>query len=294
VLSTVFVIARGVHRGLEMTMYFMLPAFVILIVALIFYAVNTGSFMEGFIFIFKPDFTKLTGEGVLIALGQAFFTLSIATGGMLAYGAYVSKDTNIGRTVFIICIADTIVAIVAGLMVFPIVFANGLQPDAGASLIFKTLPLAFGHMPFGSLFAAIFFLMLFFAAFTSAVALMEPATMYLMDAMKWSRIRAATTAGFTIWVVTFGSIASLNFAPSMALFNMPFFDLLDYVTANIMIPVGAFLLCLFTGWRMTRKDTADELQLQSTGLSYQSWRFVMRFMAPVLIIIIFLSALGFI
>ena len=292
VAATVYVIARGVHKGLELTMYFVFPAFVLLIIALIFYAVSTGSFMDGVEFLFKPDFSKLTRQGVLVALGQAFFTLSIATGGMLAYGAYVTKETNIGKTVFIICIADTAVALVAGLTIFPIVFANGLEPDAGASLIFKTLPLAFGSMPFGGLFAAVFFLMLFFAAFTSAVALLEPSTMYLMDAMKWSRVKATSAAGFAIWVITYASIASLNMVSDLLFFGMTFFELLDFVTANVMIPVGAFLLCLFTGWRMSKKDTAEELQLPSNSLRYLSWRFVMRYMAPFLIIVIFLSALG--
>lgn len=292
VLATVYVIARGVHRGLELTMYFVFPAFLILIIALIIYAVNTGSFMAGFEFIFKPDFSKLTREGVLVALGQAFFTLSISTGAMLAYGAYVSKETNIGQTVFIICIADTLVALIAGLTIFPIVFANGLEPDAGPSLIFKTLPLAFGHMPYGSLFAAIFFLMLFFAAFTSAVSLLEPSAMYLMDAMKWSRVKATSTAGFAIWIITFASVASLNVAKDYLIFGMSFFDFLDYTTANVMIPVGALLLCIFTGWRMSKSDTVDELQLPSDGLKYKSWRFVIRYMAPLMILIIFLSAIG--
>lgn len=292
VIATVYVIARGVQNGLEVTMYFMLPALVLLTIALLFYAFSTGSFWQGFSFVFKPDFSKLTSHGVLLALGQAFFTLSIATGAMLTYGAYVTKDTNISKTVFIICVADTVVALVAGLTIFPIVFANGLPPAQQEGLIFNVLPLAFGSMPFGSLFAAIFFLMLFFAAFTSAVALLEPTTAYLMDALKWSRVKATTIAGFVLWVITLASTASLNIGSDYTIFGLNFFNLLDYVSGNIMTPLGALFLCIFTGWRMHQIDTSDELQLPMSSLSFQIWRIIITYIAPILIIIIFLSALG--
>ena len=292
IAAIILILARGIHKGLEKTVYFMFPALAVLIVVLIIYSFNTGSFNEGFNFLFKPNFHDLTPHGVLLALGQAFFSLSIGTGIMLTYGKYVSKETSIMRTCIIVVFADTLVALLAGLAIFPIIFANGLEPSAGPSLIFKTLPVAFSQMHFGDFFSALFFLMLLFAAFTSAIALLEPTILWLMEKYDFSRAKAATSAGFVLWVVSLGSVASFNIGAQFKIFGMTFFDLLDTITSNIMLPLNGLIVALFTGWIIHKQDTRDEFQLHTNSLSFRSWRFVARYIAPVAILLIFLNAVG--
>jgi NSS family neurotransmitter:Na+ symporter len=173
--STIFVVARGVERGLEQAVKFMVPALLLLMLVLLGYAINSGSFGVGLAFMFTPNFAALTWDGVLTAMGQAFFTLSLGMGAVMAYGAYLPEETSITSTTAAVVLADTTFAVLAGLVIFPLVFANGLNPSEGPGLVFDTLPLAFGQMPGGALFATIFFILLSFAAWTSALGVMEPA-----------------------------------------------------------------------------------------------------------------------
>lgn len=292
IAAIILIIGRGIQKGLERTVYFMFPALMILIIVLLVYAIKTGSFMQGAEFLFKPDFSKLTADSILVALGQAFFSLSIGTGAMIAYGKYVTKETSITSSTMIIAATDTFVALIAGLAIFPIVFANGLEPGAGPSLIFKTLPIAFGQMPGGDFFAGLFFLMLLFAAFTSAIALFEPMVIWCMEGFNWSRMRATSTCGFVLWILSLGTIGSFNIANDLKISGMTFFDGLDHITSNIFLPLSGLLVAIFTGWMMTRSDTADELQLNSRSLTFRSWRFVMRYVAPIAIVVIFLRAVN--
>jgi len=292
IAGIIFIIARGIEKGLEKTVYIMFPALLILMTILIIYAIKSGSFWQGVTFLFSPNFHALTAQSILLALGQAFFSLSIGTGIMLTYGKYVSKETSIAKTCVIIALMDTLVAVIAGLAIFPIVFANGLAPTAGPSLIFETLPLAFGAMPFGDLFAGLFFLMLIFAAITSAMAILEPTVVWMMEYFKWTRAKAAMTAGLIAWVLSLGTIASFNIASSYTIFGKTFFDALEYIASNYMLPLGGLLVAIFTGWILTKNDTVDELGLNASSLTYKSWRFCMRYVAPLFIILIFLSAIG--
>jgi len=292
IVATMLVVARGLHRGLEKTIFIVFPVFVVLIIVLIIYAVKSGSFMQGVDFLFKPDFSEITPHGILLALGQAFFSLGIGTGIMLTFGKYVTHQTSIVTTTFAIALADTVVALLAGLTIFPIVFANGLAPDAGPSLIFKTLPVAFGQMPFGELFASLFFIMLALAAFTSTIALLEPAVVYLMETLNWNRAKTATLAGFVIWVLSLPSVASFNIGKHWQLFGKTFFDGLEYLASNVMLPLSGLCVAVFTGWVIRRHDTADELQLRPNGKRYRTWRFAVRYLAPLGILFIFSHALG--
>lgn len=289
---TIAIVAAGLHRGLEKAIYIMFPSFIILTFVLIAYAVHTGSFMKGLSFLFEPDFSKITANSVLIALGQAFFSLGIGTGIMLTYGTYVTRKTSIPKTTVIICASDTLIALIAGMTIFPIVFANGLSPNVGPSLIFKTLPVAFGQMQYGYIFSGMFFIMLEFAALTSAIALLEPMTMFLQERFGWSRFSAATRAGFFIWILSLGSIASFNMAENFKIFGKTFFDFLDYATSNILLPLGGILVALFTGWAMYKKDSSDELRLGRQSLVFRSWRFAVRYLAPVGILAIFSKSMG--
>lgn len=191
---TMVVVARGVKSGLEQAVRFMMPALFVILLLLVGYAMNTGRFMDGVRFLFAPDFSRLTGAGVLAAMGQAFFSLSLGMGAIMVYGSYLSHTASIPRSAIQVAVADTGVAVLAGLAIFPIIFANGLDPAQGAGLAFKSLPLAFGQMP-GSLFGTLFFALLVFAAWTSAISLVEPAVAYLVENRGMNRIRACTWVG---------------------------------------------------------------------------------------------------
>ena len=288
---TVFVVARGVERGLERAVRFMVPALVVMMLILLGYAMNTGAFQQGFAFLFRPDFAALTGNGVLVAMGQAFFTLSLGMGAVMAYGAYLPQQTSIiGTSIAVVC-ADTGIAILAGLVIFPIVFANGLDPNAGPGLIFETLPLAFGQLPGGAIFGALFFLLLAFAALTSGISLMEPAVAWIMENHGLGRVQAATLVGGVVWVLGFTTVLSFNRLSNFQFWNGTIFDNIDFLTSNILLPLGGLLITVFAGWVMCQNSSADELD-ETAGPLFRLWRFLARYVAPVAVLLIFLNAIG--
>ncbi len=285
---TVFVVARGVERGLEQAVRFMVPALLVLMLVLLVYAIQSGYFGQGVAFMFTPDFDKLTWGSVLAALGQAFFTLSIGMGAVMAYGAYLPEETSISGASAAVVIADTSIAILAGLAIFPFVFAGGLNPADGPGLVFDTLPLAFGGMSGGVFLSTIFFVLLSFAAWTSAIGLMEPAVAWLVEHFNRTRAQAAVIVGFVIWIVGFGSVLSFNVLADLKFGAGTIFDNVDYLTSNILLPLGGLLITIFAGWVMCRNSTADELG--SSGGLYKAWRFLARFVAPVGILFVLINA----
>jgi len=288
---TMMVVARGVRSGLEKAVRFLMPALFVLLVVLVGYAMNTGAFSEGLQFLFKPDFGKISGTGVLIAMGHAFFTLSLGMGAIMIYGSYVPHDASIARTSIVIAAADTVVALLAGMAIFPIVFANDLAPGSGPGLIFQTLPLAFGHMPYGALFGVLFFILLFFAAWTSAISLIEPAVTWLVERHGWTRASAVGWMGILTWLLGLATIFSFNSAKDFKLFGKTMFDLLDFATANVMLPLGGLCIAIFGAWVMSRESSVDELAM-GDSLVYRLWRNTVRFVTPVAVVIVFLNAIG--
>jgi NSS family neurotransmitter:Na+ symporter len=284
----VFVVARGVERGLEQAVRFMVPALLVLMLVLLGYSINSGYFGEGVAFMFTPDFDKLTWNSVLAALGQAFFTLSIGMGAIMAYGAYLPEETSITGASAAVVTADTSIAILAGLAIFPLVFANNLDPADGPGLVFYTLPLAFGQMAGGVFFSTIFFVLLAFAAWTSAIGLMEPAVAWIVERYSKSRAQATVMTGLTIWFIGMGSVLSFNVLADVKFLAGTIFDNIDYLTSNIMLPLGGLLIVIFAGWVMCRNSTADELG--SSGALYKSWRLLARFIAPVGILFVLINA----
>ena len=246
--GTIAVITFGVEKGIERAVTYLFPSMVILLLVIALYSVKTGYFGHGVSFLFHPDFSALSAKAVLIALGHAFFTLSLATGSIMMYGAYLPKDLSIPQSTLFIVIADTFIALLAGLAIFPIVFANGLEPGAGPGLIFKTLPLAFGKMDYGRGIATLFFVMLVFAAFTSAISLLEPTTAFLIEKMHMTRKKATAFAGTIIWFLGIGTVLSFNKWADIKFMGMNFFDFLDHLTANIMLPLGGFFIAIFAAW----------------------------------------------
>ncbi|ANO51534.1 sodium-dependent transporter [Woeseia oceani] len=287
---TVFVVARGVERGLEKAVRFMVPALLLLMFTLLGYSINSGHFGSGVAFMFSADFDALTWDSVLAAMGQAFFTLSVGMGAIMAYGAYLPEETSITGASAAVVIADTGIAILAGLVIFPLVFANGLDPADGPGLVFVTLPLAFGHMTGGTFFATLFFVLLTFAAWTSALGLVEPAVAWCVEHFKRSRAEAAVIVGSVIWVLGFATVFSFNAISGVTFFRGTLFDNIDYLTSNVMLPLSGLLITIFAAWVMCRNSTSEELGGAGTG--YRVWRFLARFVAPVAILFVFLKAIG--
>jgi len=287
------VVVKGVRSGLERAVSILMPALFVLLLIVVGYAMTTGHFGQAAAFLFQPDFSKLTTSGVLVALGHAFFTLSLGMAIMMAYGSYLPKNISIAKTSVTISVIDTGVALLAGLAIFPIVFANGLEPGAGPGLIFQTLPLAFGQMPMGSLFGTLFFVLLIFAAWTSGISLLEPIVEWLEEQKGMNRTVSTLIAGVVCWALGIASILSLNlwsdFAPLgfiPMLEGKTIFDLLDFFTANILLPLGGLLVALMAGWVMSKQAMENELAL-SPGI-FKLWFVTVRFITPIAVGVVFI------
>lgn len=281
------VVARGVNKGLEAAIRILMPLLFILLLLLLAYSMSSGAFGQGVDFLFNVDFSKLSWNAVLIALGHAFFTLSLGMGSMMVYGSYMPKQASIGSTVLMVAALDTVVALIAGLAIFPLVFANQLDPGAGPGLMFVTLPVAFGHMPGGQIFGVLFFAMVAIAAWTSAISLLEPVVAYVVERFKVSRTLACVILGSVVWLLGIGALGSFNFGSQWSLWGMNFFDLLDFLTANLLLPLGGLLVCIFAGWWVGAPITREELAMKSEWL-FQAWFFTVRFIAPVAVAIVFI------
>jgi len=292
-ILTIFVVARGVKLGLEKAVRILMPALVALLFLLLGYSMIEGNFAEAFVFMFAPKFSELTAEGVLSALGHAFFTLSVGMGAVMAYGAYLSNEASIIKTSIAVVTIDTAIAILAGLVIFPIVFAHGLDPAEGPGLIFQTIPIAFGQLPGGRIVSTMFFLLLAFAAWTSGIALMESPVAWLMETTGLERWKTAIFVGIAIWLIGFLSVLSFNKFSDVELLWGTFFQSFDYWTANIMLPLGGLAIAIFTGWTMCANSTSDEVD-PSVGRIYRMWRVSVKFIVPVAVFLIFLNAVGII
>ena len=290
-LATMLIVVRGVNSGIERAVRFLMPSLFVLLMLLVAYAMTTGSYDQGIKFLFTPDFSKLTANGVLTAMGHAFFTLSIGMGAIMVYGSYLPKDVSISKTVFLIAGTDTVVALLAGIAIFPIVFASGLEPAAGPGLIFQTLPIAFGNMTGGWLFGILFFVMLVFAALSSSISLIEPAVAWLVENKNMSREQACIWSGSITWLLGFGTIFSFNIWSELKIFDRTIFHLLDYLTANLMLPIGGFCIAVFAGWIMKHQHTEQELDMPD-AISYQAWKLLISYVAPAAVFLVFLHVIG--
>ena len=223
-----------------------------------------ASSLAGVRFLFAPDFSKVTAATFLAAMGQAFFSLSIGMGCVMAYGAYLPQTISIPATSALVVLADTALALLSGLVVFPVVFANGLDPSAGPDLVFRALPLSFGNMPGGSLFGAMFFVVVTFAALTSSISLMEPAVAWCVESIGVTRASAAVVIGLIIWALGLLSVLSFNVLADVRFWQGTFMDNFDYLTSNIMLPLGGLAITVFCGWVMSSNSSSNELN-EGTG-----------------------------
>ncbi len=298
---TVFIVARGINAGLEKAVTYLMPALFLILLVLVGYAMAAGEFAQAVTYLFAPDFSKVTGETVLAAVGQAFFSLSLTVGTMLAYAAYLPKNISIHKSAGIIAASDTAVALIAGLAIFPLVFAYGLDVDQGPSLIFETLPIAFGAMPGGAIFGTLFFILLAIAAITSSISLLEPAVSYFEEKQGMNRWKSAIFAGGAAFVIGLLSVFSYNeWADLMPLGFVgitevngnpaTFYTLIDFTVSSIIMPVGGLLLAIFAGWVVLREDMRDEMGLPEGGI-FKIWHVLVKYVCPVVLIIIIISGL---
>ncbi|MBE9561411.1 MAG: sodium-dependent transporter [Proteobacteria bacterium] len=305
IVITMFMIAGGVKGGIERAVTFMMPALFIVLLVLVGYAMSTPNFMQGFHFMFNINFDnllypncteqvcELSGEGLLAAMGQAFFSLSLGMGSIMVYGAYLSKDASVSKVTAAVVFADTLVAILAGLIIFPIVFSNGLEPGAEVGLVFKTLPIAFGQMPFGTLFGTLFFVLLVLAALSSSISLIEPVVAWLVETGKFTRITASILSGLSVWLVGLITVFSFNiWSEVKPLGGLNLFELIDYLTANIILPISGLLIAIFVGWLMNKSIVTEELNSSSDSFGYRIWYFLLRYITPFGVSIVFLNAIG--
>ena len=296
IAMTHIIIVSGVKKGIERASKVMMPLLFLILIALCIRSVTLPNAGEGLTFLFKPDFSKITSSVVLSAMGQAFFSLSIGMGCLITYASYFKQDTNLQTTALQVTVLDTLVAVLAGVMIFPAVFSFGIAPTAGPELVFITLPNVFEQLPMGWLWSAVFFILLALAALTSTISLHEVATAYVHEEYNVSRKRAAwfVSAG----VLVFGVISSLSFGllKEYTIGGMIFFDALDYLTAKIMLPLGGMLICIFVGTRIDRKILKAELTNEGTipFPFFNTYAFFMKYIAPVAIGLIFLNESGLI
>ena len=293
---THFIVVSGVKEGIERTSKVMMPILFLILLALCIRSVTLPNASEGLYFLFKPDFSKITSAVVLSAMGQAFFSLSIGMGCLITYSSYFSKDTKMQITALQVTILDTLVAVMAGIMIFPAVFSFGIAPTAGPELVFITLPNVFQQLPMGAIWSLVFFLLLALAALTSTISLHEVATAYVHEEYQITRTKAAWFVSGGVMVLGILSSLSIGIWKEYTLFGLTFFDLLDYLTAKIMLPFGGMLICIYLGNRVDRKILKEELTNKGTVPFYffNTYAFFMKYIAPIAIGMIFLNELGLI
>ncbi len=293
---TILIVAGGISRGIERACRVLMPVLICLILVMVIYGVFQPGFEAAIRFVFEPDASKLRPSGVLEALGHAFFTLSLGMGCMLTYGSYQKTKTGIGKTSFMIALLDTVIALLACMMIFPIIFTYGQEPSAGPGLVFISMPLAFAEIGAGGLLLAIiFFVLLVFAALTSAVSLLEVVCSYLIDEQGWPRKKAAVVVGLAC--LAFGLPSAFAMDSGFLLdswesgYNKNFFDTMDHLASNWLLPLGGLLIAIYAGWVMPARIRAAEMEDLSPAL-VTGWLLLIRFVAPALVLVVLAQKIG--
>ena len=290
VLATTWIVAKGVQEGLEKSVGWMMPTLFVILLLLVLYGAIFGELGKALQFLFAPDFSKLTPSVVLAAFGQAFFSLGIGVGVMLTYGAYMPPHTNVLKSSAIIAFSDGAASILAGLAIFPIVFQYGLSPAEGPGLIFVTLPMSFAEIPGGGFVGAFFFLLLFFAALTSSISLLESIISHLEETLPYSRARITWVAGALLWLIGLATVFSFSslkdFAPLGFIFyfeGKTIFELIDYFGSNVLMPLGGILMALLAGWLLNKKETLAAMNVPDT-FQLNTWHTLIKYIVPLILI----------
>lgn len=291
---THIIIISGVKEGIERASKVMMPVLFLILIALCIRSATLPGASEGLSFLFNPDFSKINSSVVLSAMGQAFFSLSIGMGCLITYASYFGKQTNLQTTALQVTILDTLVAVLAGVMIFPAVFSFGIEPTTGPELVFITLPNVFEQLPFGNIWSFVFFVLLALAALTSTISLHEVSTAYVHEEYHVSRKKAAVIVSIGVTILGILSSLSMGLLKSYTLFGLNFFNLLDFVTAKIMLPLGGMMICIFTAKRVDKLLLKEEVTNHGTIRFYffNTYAFFVKYIAPIAIGLIFLNELG--
>jgi NSS family neurotransmitter:Na+ symporter len=293
-ILTGLIVTAGIKDGIEKYSKILMPVLLGLLIILAIRAITLPGAGAGLSFLFEPDFSKLSAAGVLSALGHAFFSLSLGMGTMITYGSYLGKKENLGTAAVQVTIADTLIALLAGVAIFPAVFAFGIEPAAGPGLVFITLPNVFEQMPGGYIFGIMFFALLAIAALTSAISILEVVVAYFVENLKMARHKAAIVA--TIAITMLGIPCSLSMGPmaGVKFFGKTVFDLLDFASANILLPLGGLLISAFVGWYLGYEKASAEVSNEGKlTVGYMPvYLFLAKFIAPIAIALVFLNGLG--
>lgn len=289
-----YVLSKGIKGGIEKLNIFLMPALIVILISMFIYATTLGAFSQALSFMFEPDFSKLSSEAFVSAVGHAFFTLSLGMGAIMTYSASMQKNSNLVHNAFWVAFLDTFIAIVAGLMLFTFLYEYGSGPAKGPGLVFISLPAAFYEMGIlGNLFAVLFFLALAFAGLTSSVSLVEPMVQYFIERYSWSRLKA--TLSMSLFFYLFGIVALLSNIDDYKEFltwgGKNFFDWVDYITASIMLPIGGLLMAIFVGFTL-EKSRVEKVLKPQLGFAFEVWYFSLRYITPIAMLILILSLLG--
>ena len=294
ILATHVIIAMGVQKGIERSSKLLMPLLLVVLVALAVHSLLMPGGGEGLRFLFRPDFSKVTPSTVLVAMGQAFFSLSVGLGTMVTYASYFKPETDLGKTAFNVTLLDTLVAVLAGVVIFPAVFSVGIAPSSGPSLVFITLPGIFNGMPLSMVWSTVFFLLLVIAALTSTLSLHEVLTAYMQE--EWGLNRRSAAWATTAATAVLGALASLSLGVlgGWRICGLNIFDSLDYLTANILLPAGGFVTCIFVGWFMDGRKFKAQISGNNTGRKwfFATLRWLLRYFCPVVLLLMFLDNLG--
>jgi len=296
-IIALFIVGRGLKDGIEKVVTILMPLLFSMLLLMIGYAAVEGDFGAAVSFLFSTDFSKIDSATVLVAIGQAFFSISVAMGLLMTYGSYVPKNVSLTKSALIIAGADTLVAVLAGLMIFPLVFGNDLDPGSGPGLIFQTLPTAFADMPGGRVFGVVFFVLLAFAAVTSLIAIIEPIVRFAEDKWQMRRRNGVLVFGSLAWAIGLLTVFSFNIWSDVhplgqfkAFAGKTVFDLIDYATANLMMPLGGILMALFVGWRIKPEALSSDLSFGSPTL-FNAWLWMIRVIVPLAILWVLVTSL---
>lgn len=294
--ATLVIVARGIGSGIEAAATILMPMFFVLLIGITVYGAFVGDMGEAVAFLFTPDWSKLTPQVMNSALGQALFSLSLGVAGLITYGGYIKGDSGLGPTSAMIAVADTGVALIAGLMIFPIVFAVGLDPAAGPTLVFQTLPFAFESMPAGALIGFLFFILILVAAITSSISLLEVPVAWGIGEMGWSRLTSSLVFGGGAFVIGIACLLGYNVWADVRILGFwdlfaetDILDTIDGFTGKVMLPLGAFFTAVFVGWRADRKLVAETTGLSATWLAV--WRFLIAWLCPLAVAVILVTGL---
>ena len=280
-ILTALIVSAGIKDGIGRMVKILMPLLGFLMIFMVIYSIINGDFSRAMTFLFAPDFSNVTSDTLLQAMGQAFFSLSLGMGSIMAYGAYMPKDQKVVSTSFTVASLDTLIAILAGLAIFPIIFAFNLEPNSGPGLVFVSMLSAFNQMQFGQLIGPLFFILLSVAALSSSISLLEPGVAYLSEENILSRKRSAEIISFFVWVLGVGSALSFNIWSDFYLISdKNFLDSMDFIANQILLPLGGMLIAIFVGWFMKESLIKDELGSINKFL-YLLWRFFVKFIAPV-------------